>query len=73
MKIKTKRILFALFLVFALCATMLSAAAEEADVGETTPPTSEPPIEGVETDEAGTDWRVGKGSHRDIGIRAYGA
>lgn len=55
MKIKTKRILFALFLVFALCATALSAFAEEADVGETTPPTSEPPIEGVETGETGTE------------------
>lgn len=55
MKTKTKRILFALFLVFALCAAMLPAFAEEAEEGGTPPPISDPPIEGVETGEAGTD------------------
>ncbi len=55
MKTKTKRILFALFLVFALCATMLPVFAEEAEEGETPPPISDPPIEGVETGEADTD------------------
>ena len=55
MKTKTKRILFALFLVFALCAAMLPAFAEEAAAGGTPPPISDPPIEEVETGEAGTD------------------
>lgn len=55
MKTKTKRILFALFLVFALCAAMLPAFAEEAEAGGTPPPISDLPIEEVETGEAGTD------------------
>lgn len=55
MKTKTKRILFALFLVFALCAAMLPAFAEEADTGGNTTQISDSTIEEIETGEAGTD------------------
>lgn len=55
MKTKTKRILFALFLVFALCAAMLPVFAEEAEEGGTTPPISDPPAEETETSDTGTD------------------
>ena len=55
MKTKTKRILFALFLVFALCAAMIPVFAEEAEEGGTTPPISNPPAEDTTAGDTGTD------------------